>query len=288
MKLDRPTAQTGRAFSIAIGGLFLGMLPFVSIATAEPSEKISLRFDVISRNTTVYDIGIDFQLSPTRYTAEATAGTTGVIGFFVDEQMTMSAQGALADATARPAHFIYNEKSGKELGSAKLSWSDARIDVDRSFKIDEDRAQDLDDVVTPALADPLSAVLSATLTASDSPCSGSHRVYNGREVFDLAFSHLGKTTFEGDDGGVYRGPVHKCEVQYLPVAGLSKKKMKRYSANPPTYTIWFAEVPVPALGRDILLPVAARGKIKDTDVKIIARTASIDGRPLNSQSLVSR
>ncbi|WP_170984576.1 DUF3108 domain-containing protein [Rhodoligotrophos defluvii] len=281
-----------QAFSIVLqagrllrAGLLAAAPLMVAGATpaAAQAEKITLDFDVIAHGTRVYDIGVEYRLSREGYTAVLNAETTGLVGFFMDEQLQMQASGALTSSSAQPARFTYSQAEGKDRRTAQLRWTASRVEVERSYSLDEDRRRDLERAVEKTLPDPLSGVLNALLPSPGKVCAGSQRVYDGKEVFELSFSYLGTTQLQ-EKGSGYRGPVHQCRVQYKSIAGLSKKRAARNRANPPVYTVWFAPVHASSLGRDILVPVAASGEMKGRAVRIVAREATIDGKPLKSEA----
>ncbi|WP_342643620.1 DUF3108 domain-containing protein [Rhodoligotrophos ferricapiens] len=251
----------------------------ISPASSAEADKISLKFDVIAHGTTVYDIGIDYSFSPGEYSAQVSAATTGLVGFFVDEQLEMRASGSLDQSSVRPARFTYRETDSDGRKSTEMRWGAANVDVDRSYDLEEERARAIEQAIDKPLPDPLSGVLNAALSSSGKPCSGTQRVYDGKEVFALNFSYLGQTQFE-EKNAAYRGPAYKCQVQYKSIAGLSKKKAERNRANPPVYTVWFAPVHAAAANRDLLVPIAATGTMKGRSVRIIARKASVNGTPL--------
>lgn len=275
------------AACLAALALAAGVLP-PGEAAGDPGEIISLRYDLYARGARVYEIAIDFQVSPKSYSAKAEAKTSGLIGLFVDDQLSMSARGAIDSGKARPASFNYQEKDRKGVETAQLDWAGSEIRVARNYELKQDRAAALAEVVSPKLSDPLSAILTSGITASNAPCTVTERVYNGKEVYDLVFSYVKEDRFGTDDAGVYRGPSHQCLVVYKPVAGLSEDKMKERTKNPPTYRVWFAPVASKALGRELLFPVAATGKVKEHDVVIFTRQATIAGQPFNGHSLASR
>lgn len=259
----------------------LGAMIFTSgtidaVQAQSTPKSVELKFDILAHGTRAYDLGINYHLSPSDYRASARAATTGLVGLFVDETLTMAANGSLGKGAVRPASFKYSSREGKDEKTARIRWDGGSIKVDRSFKMADAREHDLNEAVDKSLPDPLSGILAATMSPSGQPCSGRQRVFDGKEVFELSFSYLGRENV--NDSGAYRGPAYKCRVQYRSVAGLSKKRMAKNHANPPIFTILFAGVDGPS--GELLVPVGGTGEIKGRKVQIVARQATVDGKPI--------
>ena len=88
-------------------------------------------------------------------------------------------------------------------------------------------------------------------------CAGSYGTFDGRYYYNLVLSpDVGIQTI--DEGG-YKGPVLKCKMQQVPLAGYDAEQKAEQKANPPTGALWFALVDGAQIAPPIrmLLPVPA-------------------------------
>lgn len=256
-------------------------------ATAE-IEPISLAYDVSIRGIRVSTIDLKIDLKPQGYDATLETDTVGLIGWFFDEAISSSASGAFINGKPRAAHYHLEDSKGSRTKLIDVDWSGREVRTRRSYTLDSKRASAIRKVLKPDMFDPISTTLSHALEAENISCKGKRRVYDGKEVFDLEFKFLQADTFGAGDAGVYRGPSFVCRVAYKPVAGQSKRKLERIAKNPIRYRVWFAPVYAQSLGRKLILPVAATGKIKGYDAVIVTRAATIGGKPLNEHSPMKR
>ena len=110
------------------------------------------------------------------------------------------------------------------------------------------------------------------------------RVFNGQDVSDLRFTFEEDAVITSDFQGVYRGPVYKCHMTYVPVAGRLATEFRKSKGDPPTFTVWLAAVRSPALGSPVLVPVFASGTFDGRKFIAYASRATIAGQPLNQLS----
>jgi len=71
--------------------------------------------------------------------------------------------------------------------------------------------------------DPLSAIVELTLRTGASPpnpCGGPMRVFDGKQRYDLRLKFAGRLTWKSK---TYSGPVLKCAIEYVEIAGFKNK-----------------------------------------------------------------
>jgi hypothetical protein len=258
-------------------------------ASAAEAERLALRFDVFAKGLQVFDIKYNANITRTAYDIDVKMKPTGFAGLFINRKLTMSAAGVIRSANPVPRKFGYSSKKKKNKIRTSVTWSgNAKPDTKRSRPLSKYKTKSISRALKPGLPDPLTTLLRIGLSDSAAPCSQDQRVYNGQEVYDLRFRLIARENLGKGDGGVYRGPAYKCRMTYLPVAGLSKNRQAKLTANPLRFTVWLAPVQSRALGRQILMPVAATGKLKDSDFVAYTRRATISGRPFNARSIASK
>src|SRR5690606_22642751 len=122
-----------------------------------------------------------------------------------------------------------------------VTWDEGRAaSTVRSYDLSNSKSKSLKKALKPGMPDPVSALLQATLFDAARPCESSFTVYDGKHVFELTYSYHGRARIKSGNG-LYSGQAYKCTLTYTPIAGLSKKKMKRARQEPQQpFTIWLA------------------------------------------------
>ena len=127
------------------------------------------------------------------------------------------------------------------------------------------------------VVDPLAALFRMGMPVDGLPCRGTHRVYDGREVFDLRLSFRKKVSFDSKSSGTYRGIAFECDVTWLPIAGRSVTKGEATSGR---YTVWFAPALSEVPGGSLLVPIQATGNLNGVQFEAYATKATIDDQRL--------
>jgi Protein of unknown function (DUF3108) len=154
------------------------------------------------------------------YTLIANARLSILLGAFTWNGETRSF-GSIVNQAPKPASFTFDFRSNLRAGSTKLGFSDGAVtDISNlppmipSVPTIPVREQHLKGVV-----DPLSAIMMLSRSPSADPCDRRIPIFDGKERFDLLFSHKGemRVTEQAPSGQ----PVlaHVCRVRYLPIAG---------------------------------------------------------------------
>jgi hypothetical protein len=272
---------TAVAMTLAIG-THASPVPAVEAADG---DTLSLSYAIYVSGSRVYKINYSALITAQGYKTAVTMAPKGLGKVFVDFKLKMSSAGTLANGRPEPVDFTMESTKNNEHKKVSMSWSsDDLPKADRSFRVPKDRAAALDRVLNPQMPDPLTAVLRHALESDTQPCTRTLRSYNGAEVYDLAFTFLGNEEITDTKEGAYSGPAYKCKVVFVPVAGYPEKRMKKHLSNPPTYTVWFAEVTSPTTSTKFLVPVQASGKAGKRSFKILASDAQMSGQPLAALS----
>lgn len=265
---------------------------FAFAATPGPvlaADRLDVRYDLYTRGIRAFALNYSADIDRNSFNASAKLQPKGLASLFVDVEMDMKSTGTISAKGARSSTF-----SMKVKGKGRKQRYSVRFDglVPVSSKRhpavkDKTRAK-IDAAAAKGARDTLASMLNLSLSPNKNPCNSAHRVYNGKEVFQLDFRKIKDDVFGKKDGGVYRGPAIVCKLTYSTLAGLSARTEARYRKNPPVFNLWFAPVRSPVLGRDINVLVAATGKIKGKEFVAYANRATLSGRPLNSKSLAKR
>jgi len=285
MSLERSTQS--RRISRAAAVL---LAVIAATAPARAGEVVDMRYKVEIAGTRVLDLDYRLDLDKTSYQSALTAQSRGVLDMFSSLDLDMKGKGRIADGEPVPQSFVWGKSHNDNDKKITVTWRADRLPVaSRSFTMKESRAKAVTEHLSRGMPDPLTALLMQGVLAGVKPCTGTERVFNGWEIYDLAFSFEKSDTFSARDGGVYRGPAVKCLVTYRPVAGVSPDKLRKQQADPPKFDIWFAPVATRNMGT-IHVPVAVAGKLNGTGAVFtaLASHATLAGAPLNAESLASQ
>jgi hypothetical protein len=281
MILDRFMAPHGLCRTALLAGL-VAMAPATH---ARAGEVVDMHYDVEIAGTRILELGYRLDLDKAGYQSALSVDSRGILDLFSSIAVDMQVVGRFIGAGIEPVSFqMGSAKQGKGK-QASIVWGPGKVPAARrSYELPRQREQAIAQALTTGMPDPLTALLRQGVLAGSSPCTGTERVFNGAEVYDLAFTVDKNDSFSSSDGGVYRGPAIKCLVTYRPVAGLSHKKTRKNLKDPPRFNIWFAPVATRSKGI-VYVPVAAAGTFKGKTFVARADHATLGGAPLNAQSL---
>lgn len=282
--MNAMNARTIRGFGLALG-LAAGTLAYPMALPASADESLDFTYDVVVSGLQAAKIKFDMDITPTGYQSKASVETQGVVSYFSDSQTYVGASGEIINGKAVPASFsTRTEKSGKQK-DFKVRWTESGQPEPHDPPVKNPQTQaEIIEALTAGVIDPLTAVLRVR---GEAPCEGKQRIYSGRDVFDLTFSLEREVNFNGKSDGVYRGPAFQCRMVYRPIAGRDANKARKNKTEPWVVTVWFAPVDSPSLGGQMLLPVAAAGKLDGRKFRAYASRASVSGQALNQLSSVS-
>ncbi len=282
------------AFINTATAMTLAATAFASALAATPdaasaADKLDVRYDLFTRGIRAFALNYSVDIEPNSFNASATLRPKGLASLFIDLKMDMKSSGTVSPDGAQSGVFNMNVKEKGRDGKYTVNF-DGLIPVSskRDPAVKGNKRAKIDAAAAKGARDTLASILNLSLSPQENPCNAKYRVYNGKEVFQLALRKIKNDVFSKKDGGVYRGPAIVCSMTYSTLAGLSARTEAKYRKTPPVFRVWFAPVRSPVLGRDINVLVAATGKIKGKDFVAYANRATLSGRPLNTQSLAKR
>lgn len=276
---------TTATIAAGIGAAGLAM----ASSSTQAAEQLSVQYDVYTRGMRVFALNYDASIAPESYSAKARLRPKGLASLLVDIKLDMETAGSFSPKGAMPRSFTMGvEEKGRSSNYAVSFKGLTPASSKRTPGVDAETAAKLDAASANGVRDTLSSIMNLATSSEANPCSGTHRVYNGKEVFELSLTKIKDDAFHDKDGGVYRGPAVVCRMVYSTIAGLSPGTVEKYRKNPPTFNVWFAPVNSNSLGRPINVLVGVTGKIRGKDFVTYANRATINGKPFNGQSLASK
>lgn len=254
-------------------------------ARAESGDKIETSYEVNVGGITVLDIKYSSEISAAGYRSQASIETRGMATLFSDYSMKMGASGALAGGQSNPVQYkSRSEKKDKEK-TVELNWSQGVLSAAgrKAAKNPETQAE-IDLALTPNVADPLTAIFRIGTLSDGNPCQAVHRIFDGKEVFELRFSFERQAVMDDSFPGAYHGKAYECRATYVPVAGRYATKFRKRKEDPPTYSVWLAPIGADVSGGSRLVPVRATGRLDGMKFEAYASRVKIDGRPFKKIS----
>lgn len=239
-------------------GFFTGAIAvLIALSSAFAADVISARYDVSLGGTRIMKADYSATLGDDSYSAALEAKTVGVSKLFAKIKLSLSASGTLTDSNVKPVSYNYARKKNDKRKERNLNFAPGG-----GLIVNEG---DYDNGIRAALnskvMDPLSMMLK--LSRADKPCSGKHRAFDGRDVFDLTLS-----------GGSNGTGMLTCKMIYTPVAG---NDVEDGDTSTKTYEITLA----PLGKRNGYVPVRLTGTTKGVGFEATADSVTLNGTPLD-------
>ena len=273
--------------AIALGACMLSALCVgMGSARADSVGLLESAYEVDVKGITVLDVKYSTAMSGADFRSQASVKTRGIAAFFSDYVMKVETSGSMVDGKARPKQFTSVREKKDKTRKIELNWDNNGVAADdRKVGKDPDTQADIDGALTPNVTDMLTAILQLGTSQSGEPCQSTHRVFDGKEVFELRFAFKGEGKFDADAEGAYHGPVYECQMTYVPVAGRYATKFRDSKEEPPVYRVWLAPIGKDKSGAALLLPVQASGKLDGYKFVARAKRVKVDGQPFNQLTL---
>jgi hypothetical protein len=287
LKMKAAFINKGAAMTVAATAFTFAVA--ASPVPVSAADKLNIRYDLYALGIRIFALSYSVNIDRNSFNAAATLRPKGLASLFTDVKLDMKSSGTISAKGAQSSAFSMQikRKGRKKQYTVKF---DGLVPVSskRTPAGKDKHKAKVDAAAAKGARDTLASMLNLALASKKEPCSAKHRVYNGKEVFQLALRKIKDDEFGKKDRGVYRGPAIVCKMTYSTLAGLSAKTEAKYRKDPPVFTVWFAPVRSSTLGRDMNVLIAATGKIEGRDFVAYANRATLSGRPLNTKSLAKR
>lgn len=266
--------------ALGAGCLMIGLTTTIVQAS---EEKLSLKYDFTGGGLRIMAVSIDLTFDQKTYLITSNWKTKGVANLFSKSVSYLGARGTLSPKQTRPLEFQSRVEYNNRQKTAHIFWSaknQQKIEVEP--KLNSYKKASIDRMLKPGFPDPLSALVAVTFSAGK-PCRNKIRSFDGRKIFDFNLTYVGLENLRKGEAGFYSGPAHKCRFHNIPIAGYSKKKMKKYREKPtPAYTIWFAPIKSATTHKTIYVPVKAAGTINWVPVRAVITKGILNGQILTA------
>lgn len=226
------------------------------LAHADPISGVSASYNVDVGPMTMMAVRFSFDVSKDTVNSQATIKSKGLSKIFSEYSATVEGEGRIDGADFQPAVFKMAREKDDRKRRTTVIWQDGgTISMDPPAHKKAEVQAKVEKALSPGVADPITAILRVG-AAGDNPCTSVQRVFDGRDVFELAFQDLGKGELNGKYG--FNGAVRKCEVRWHPIAGRSFER-----GDPDdVYGVAFAPMGTLSTGQMLWFPVLMTGTVK--------------------------
>lgn len=259
-----------------IAGFALAALVAAMAAPATAGNVLDIGYVVDVAGSTVLKASYHADIGANAFEASLFGKTSGVSNMFSGYKMNLSATGRIAGANFLPGVYGNDrKKKGKKAKSTDVTWQQGG-DVTVSYSGDvQPPPVAVAAAIGKAASDPLTAILRMANGQQSKPCSGKYRVYDGKDVFDLALAFRKTITLASASGqeGL------ECKLTWTPVAGVA---VDRGETEVEAYALTLAPVQL-ASGKVLHVPLQVVGKTKGMTVTVSAASVTVDGQAVNPQ-----
>lgn len=243
----------------------------LAVAASAQAGSIELGYVVEVAGATMMKAAYRTEINGGNFESSLFGKTEGVTSMFSGYKMNLTANGRVEGNTFLPeAYENDRKKKGKKAKSTGLIWKpDGSVTVGTAQGVKSPPAA-VASAIGASTSDPLTAILKMANNQSKKPCSGKFRIYDGKDVFDLALSFR-KTIALGDTSGL------DCKLTWTPIAGVAVDKGE---TDVESYGLVLAPVNV---GSAVMhLPVRITGSTKGLSVVVSSSVIKIDGQAIKA------
>lgn len=182
-----------------------------------------LPLPIIGTRIKAANANISAWIGPSAYNIASRAEAAGIVGWFVDYNLTISATGAVGPDGLRPTHYDSFNKDGKKNRHVLVDFTPDDVVTTATPRFGDMGFPPASHEQKMESMDPLSAIVNLTLggeATPANPCGGPIRAYDGKQRYDLKLTFVERIVYRSE---AYTGPALKCNVEYVELAGFKNK-----------------------------------------------------------------
>jgi hypothetical protein len=256
-------------------------MPVLAWADVVPPDntlsQIELEFDFYAGGLRVAKVTGGAQLHDERYTAHAVFKSEGSLSDLFDVTFSFETVGRRSIDRFDPRTFTATYKGFEGDPTVTVTFSDVAGPTDVKPGLPEDVSL-IDFTREHKLTDPITAVLQATLLASDAPCNKSYDLFDGVRSYRLVLLEPKEDDVESYEGSIYNGPAIRCRWRYELLTS-SKDDWARdlFQDSPPEGRIWFAKL------KGVMAPVRLLAETPIVNVVMHIMAARVNDEAIAAQ-----
>ncbi len=191
--------------------------------TAHEPLRLSLGYDGRLSVIKVLEMQFEQRIGAAGFSAGAQLRSYGLLAAFKHFDIRASASGPIASDGAEPDQFSYINHDGKRVREVQVGWrrDDVVATSQPAFGNLGDPPASRDQRL--AAADPLTQLMRITLATPMRPCEGAPRLFDGKQLYELAFSGARADAPDDDLRALGVTQLVRCSVRYHEIAGFKKK-----------------------------------------------------------------
>jgi len=253
--------------------------PLSSATRAALGQEIALTYSVTGIGLPILSAEFSISLARDRYRATSVVRTEGIAGLMMQSRWDTRTEGSVTASGLRPAKFRADIATSRGRGAVSVTWDGGRQKISAVPENRPERTAELDRYLAPDLPDPLTAMITAALASAGTPCTGVQRAFDGRRIFDLAFSFDRPVIVKGAPH--FNGYAYRCAVKYMPVAGHTPDELDQERRAPSAgHPMWLTPVSLGASAATVLIPVRIDLATGWGTTTVFLTRATMDGRPI--------
>ncbi len=191
------------------------------------------------------------EMSSKRYSILGKGKLSVMNGVVFRWEAVTKSSGKLTPVGPEPKKYMFSYKSSEKNEKLQLNFRKnavASITAKPPYKFTVDQVPiSRSDLV--GVFDPMSAIIHLTsltskkitrdMTSGQIACAVTLSVFDGRERYDLVFSHKKTVRMEKTNKKGYSGPAHICRVKYIPISGhKSRNEGTHFMARSNDIEVW--------------------------------------------------
>ena len=249
-------------------------------------QKIELSYTVTGIGLPILSADFAIDLARDSYQATSVIKTEGIAGLMMQSRWDTRAEGRVNAQGLQPSRFRADVTTARGRGAVSVAWEGEDYRVTAVPENRPDRVAAVRQNLSGGLPDPLTAMISTALSSVNAPCQGTQRVFDGRRIFDLAFSFERPVILKG--GPFYNGYAYRCSVRHRPIAGQPPEEIERERRTPsPSHSLWLAPVRLGSSRASVLIPVRIDLASDWGTTSVFLSKSAIDGRNIEPIQPVS-
>ena len=209
------------------------------LPTSAFARGVTLEYEVMYGPIQVMALETTARLQAQRYETSSQIRTVGIAGMLFPWIAGATTVGSRGDGGLTPiTHRATGEDRGHERSVALDYSADGAVRAVIAPPAAEDYREPVPEAEQQSTIDPLTA----TLTAVQSGCNGTLKVFDGRRRYDLALADQGETDLPASTPA-YTGRAQHCQARVTPYTGFWRVT-EQHDERPTLLDVWIA-TPVP-------------------------------------------
>jgi hypothetical protein len=229
----------------------------LTLAAPAHAERFALDYDAHAFGLApVGKVRFDFTIDGDSYDVITTVRSGGMYAVYGRQDVDGKSEGQIANGLPRWNSYVTTTATKKKSRTTTMTRDGDAIAIDVKPRYATFGEPAATEEQKRASYDPNNVLMAMGMTAARTKsCDGRYPTFDGRYLYDTVVTKgggIGKI----DEGG-YKGPVLKCNMQLVPIAGYDARQRAEQKKNPPVGEVWFALVEGSSIAPPVrlLLPV---------------------------------